>query len=262
MYALAAILLMCCTAVSAQDTVYTLTGSIEIHPVQFSADNLGNTYILNDKNELSKYDPSGALLYAYHSKVRGKPASIDVSDPLKVLLYYPHFYQGVLLDNTLSEISRFRIDPSVLNGYISLITSAKDNTFWAYEESGRKLLKLDQSMKVLIEGPDIYQAYGKNVKPDFIIGHEGFIYLNDPLTGILQFDLYGGYTKTIPLKGLERFQFLDDELIYFKEGTLRAFHMLTLKERIITLPLLAEDAWLSGRTMFLLAKNQLFLYTF
>lgn len=247
---------------SAQDTTYILQGQIGEEVSFFTTDHLGNSYVVDEKNELTKYDPSGIKIASYGLKIGGKPASVNVTNPMKVTLYYPQFYQVIILDNRLSEIAALRIDPAKVNGYISLIAPANDNTFWAFEETGRRLLRLDKNLSVLYDGSDLYQVRGQMVKPDYILEHEGAVFLNDSASGILQFDTYGAYIRTIPIKGLHDFQAFDDELIYFSEGRLKAFHTLTMKERNITLPAPADQVRLGNRQLFHLAKNRLFLYAF
>jgi len=62
------------------------------------------------------------------------------------------------------------------------------------------------------------------------------VYMNDPAIGIMVFDLFGGYGKTIPLKGLKKFQVFQDQVIYFDNNNLSAYNITTLDLKSLTLP--------------------------
>ena len=55
---------------------------------------------------------------------------------------------------------------------------------------------------------------GLTLDPNFMLERDNSLYLNDPETGILIFDKYGTYSKTIPVKGLTSFQVFDRKIIY------------------------------------------------
>ena len=62
------------------------------------------------------------------------------------------------------------------------------------------------------------------------------VYMNDPNIGILVFDIFGSYEKTIPLKGLRKFQILQDQVIYFDNNQLNAYNSFTLELKSLALP--------------------------
>src|SRR5688572_3667151 len=67
----------------------------------FEADNFGNIYTVKNE-ELCKYLPNGKRHARYSNLRYGNITSLDVSNPLKILLYYRDFQQIIFLDNQLS----------------------------------------------------------------------------------------------------------------------------------------------------------------
>src|SRR5438552_190098 len=67
----------------------------------FTADNLGNFYTVRE-DELIKYLPNGKMFARYSNLKLGSISAIDVTNPLKILLYYRDFQQIIFLDNQLS----------------------------------------------------------------------------------------------------------------------------------------------------------------
>ena len=53
---------------------------------------------------------------------------------------------------------------------------------------------------------------------------DAYIYLNNPATGILVFDIYGTYYKTISIKGLTSLQMRELEIYYFQNKKLEDYH--------------------------------------
>src|SRR5687767_8767310 len=58
----------------------------------FAADNFDNIYLLNSYDQLKKINSKGDSIAVFNNvRKYGKVAQIDVSNPLKVLLYYKDF---------------------------------------------------------------------------------------------------------------------------------------------------------------------------
>jgi hypothetical protein len=63
------------------------------------------------------------------------------------------------------------------------------------------------------------------------------VYLNVPGFGILVFDLFGNYAKTIPVEIPGEFQVTDQNLYYFKAGELFSVDLQTYHTTRLSLPL-------------------------
>src|SRR5438552_18644937 len=71
--------------------------------VDFAVDNLDNVYVLASTDQLKKYNAAGDSVAVFNNvKKFGKLSTIDVSNPLKVLLYYKDFSTIVVLDRLLA----------------------------------------------------------------------------------------------------------------------------------------------------------------
>ena len=56
-----------------------------------------------------------------------------------------------------------------------------------------------------------------------------WVYLNDPKRGILVFDNFGAYYKTIPITGVDYFQIKEDRVFHTKEQYYISFDAKELK---------------------------------
>src|SRR5580765_5649457 len=76
-----------------------ITGDI----VAFTVDNLDNIYLLSSTNQVKKLNGNGDSVAVFNDvKKFGQATLIDVSNPLKVLLYYRDFATIVILDRFLA----------------------------------------------------------------------------------------------------------------------------------------------------------------
>ncbi|HUR12081.1 MAG TPA: hypothetical protein VM012_11955, partial [Flavitalea sp.] len=71
---------------------FRLVKTFVAEATDFSVDQLGNVYLLLTNGQLKKLSSTGDSLAVFNEVRRyGKVHSIDVSNPLKVLLYYKDF---------------------------------------------------------------------------------------------------------------------------------------------------------------------------
>src|SRR6266487_6432940 len=142
-------------SVSAQkDKPYNLIASITGDVVDFTVDNLDNVYVLTSSDQLKKYNVNGDSVAIFNNvKKFGKVSTIDVSNPLKVLLYYKDFSTIVVLDRLLTM--RNSIDLRQHNIFqVNAIGQSYDNNIWLYDEGDSKLKKINDEGKAILETAD------------------------------------------------------------------------------------------------------------
>ncbi len=242
------------------DSKFILEKTIPASSKNFSTDNLENIYFLNGTT-LEKYDSQGNILKTYSNKNLGKISSADVSNPLKILLFYESFQQIVILDNMLSA----SLEPVSLEslGYnqTSLVCSSHNNGMWIYNKQNFELVRFDQNFQETIKTENITRQTLSEVNPNFLLEQYNKVFLNDSTKGIFVFDIYGTYNKTIPFKGLTHFQISNDELIYFKDGKLKSYNLKTISEGEINLPTTdILDARSEKEKLYLLKQKTLEIY--
>ena len=243
------------------DSKFTLIKSIPTGSTIITTDNLGNSYLLNG-NGLNKYDADGNFLKNYSDKNLGNISFVDATSSLKVLLFYRSFQQILFVDNMFAPTGN-SISLSTL-GYdqVSLACSSRNNGFWIYNLQNFELIRFDQSLQVSQQTGNISQLSGMEISPDFITEQNNKLFLNDSTKGILVFDIYGTYNKTIPLKGLHRFQISNDEILYLKDGKLKSYDMKTMQESELTLPATEViDARSEKEKLYLLKQKSLDIYS-
>ncbi len=210
------------------DTAFKLIKTFPGEIADAAIDNLDNVYILTSTDQLKKYNSSGDSQAVYNNVRRfGKIYSIDVSNPLKVLLYYKDFSSIVVLDRLLATRSTIDLRrKNILQ--VTAIGQSYDNNIWVFDSFDNKLKKIDDEGNVLLETPDFRQALGESIAPQQIIDQNKQVYVHDPVNGLYVFDRYGTFRRKIPLQGWENVSITDKFILGISNQSLQAYNVSTL----------------------------------
>lgn len=183
------------------DTSFTLVNTIEGDIADFTVDNLDNVYLLTNGNTIKKISAAGDSLAVYNEVRKfGKASLVDVSNPLKVLVYYRDFSTIVVLDRFLNV--RNTIDLRRQNIFqVKAIGQSYDNKIWLYDEMDNKLKKIDEDGKLLQETADFRLLLSKQYSPVKIFDQDKLVYLYDTAQGVYVFDYFGSLRNGIQILG-------------------------------------------------------------
>ncbi len=214
---------------------YSLLNHINNKGSFITVDELGNLFLINDE-QLTKFDVDGKLLYTYSNLYNGNITSVDAGNPFKILVYYRDFSQIVFLDNFLSK-SAEPVNLETLNLELTtLVCSSYNNGFWVYLPQSFEIIRVGQDMLVSHRSGDLSSIVRNKIVPNYLVEKDNFVYLNAPDIGIMIFDKYGTYYKTIPLKNLNYFQVEGNNIISSSETKMRIYNLKTLEESLSNLP--------------------------
>jgi hypothetical protein len=91
-------------------------------------------------------------------------------------------------------------------------------------------------LQLVHESPTLNILTGPDISPTFIIEKSRSVYLNVPGTGILVFDRFGNYSKTLPVDVPSVFQVTDRYLYFMKEVNLFSYDLRTAEIVRLELP--------------------------
>ncbi len=232
---------------------YTLVSSIETDASLAATDKFGNCYLAS-ANKLLKYTPDGKLLYPYEEFRYGNIGSIDVTNPLKIVVFFPGVMKAVVLDRFLAPLVTYDF---LQLGYpaVTAVCSSTDGRIWFYDMATLKLKKIDETGFILRESQSLNNVLSTIPLPNFLQEYNNMVFMNDSTQGILVFDFFGSYQKTIPIQGLKKFQLHEQNIIYANEQKLMAYNTQSLSTAALTLP---EDNFLQAainKNILLILKN-------
>lgn len=201
------LLILIASAVQGQaDTSFKLVRTITGDIVSFTVDNLDNIYILNSRNQVKKLNANGDSVAIFNDVKRfGQATLIDVSNPLKVLLFYKDFATVVVLDRFLNVVNSIDLrKQNILQA--KAIAQSYDNKIWVFDELESKLKKVEEDGKILLETPDFRQLFGQALNPQKIFDQDQYVYLYDSTQSVFVFDYYGALKNKILISGWQNFK--------------------------------------------------------
>lgn len=222
--------------VSAQDYESKLLQNIEHQTRWMEVDKMKHLYLVQDEHTILKYSADGELLFRYNENNLGQISVLDVTNSFRILVYYEDFNTVVFLDRTLSEIQRFDLSDFEI-WQTQAIGLASDNNLWIFDNNSYTVKKIDNSGEVITESDDLTLFLSKAPNPNRIIEFNDRLYLNSPNLGIIVFDLYGTYIKTIEIPDLDYFQLHNGQIFYIQDKSIKSYHLLSFLEKKINLTL-------------------------
>ena len=212
--------------------LFSQTESIKFEGKLLVTDQFGNYYEVLD-NEIKKYTIEGELVCVYSNNVIGTIANVDVTNPYKVMVFFQDFANIIILDNTLSPTSE-EIDLSDINSSeTSLACKSYNNGFWYFNFLNFELVRLTRALNSVNSSGNLSNLLNINVRPNYVVEYNNRVYLNDPKNGVLVFDIYGAYLKTIPVLGLTAFQVKQKYLVYVNANKqVETYDFFTLERQV------------------------------
>jgi len=171
---------------------YDINANIKIAEI----DNLGRIYVVTDKNILINYRPDFKEMYRHANTKSGAISSIDVSNPLKITVFYDNFNKVKIFDNTLTQITEMNLSEKFSD--ITACASSNDGTYWVYDPTQFKLLKINENAEVLLETSNLNDFGMQDISITDIREKSNFVLLTDRKKGFYVFDNLGQYAFHVP----------------------------------------------------------------
>lgn len=253
------------TVFAQKDSSFQLQKTWKVSGGQLAVDNLGHLYVINNEDQLKKYSPNGDSIAVYNEVKRfGKLHTIDVSNPLKLLLYYKDFATVVILDRLLApraslDLRRHNIQQA------SAIGPSYDNNIWVFDAMNYKLKKLDEQGNQQMETEDFRTLFANNFNPITVIDQNNSVYLYDPVVGVYQFDHFGTFQKKHPITHWQNIAIIGNHIVGINTDGLYVYNTSTLLQRQYQFPSSfgSFSQYIIGNTaLFGLDKEAIYKYSF
>lgn len=234
--------------------------SIEFKGRAFTTDQTGSYYEIYS-NQIIKIGKNGQRQFTYSNNILGEISSVDVSNPMKIVVFFKDFSKVVVLDNTLTEQGGVLDLNEISLEETSLVCSSYNNGIWYYNPVKFQLTRIENTINITNTSANIATLLNKNIQPNFLVEFNNRVYLNDSTQGVLVFDIYGTYLKTLPIFGLTTFQVKEKYLLYVNQiGQIETYDFFTL-EKLVFKPLQytnIKNVRIENQTIYIIdSKNEL-----
>jgi hypothetical protein len=207
--------------VTAQQDTFAV--SLGQKPIGIEADGLGNVFVLMDDGEIRKYNEKGTLTANFRDRYLGKPTSFHVENPLRPTAVFAGKAMLIEFDNNLFEIQRWDLPTAYTSA--TLISRSFDGNFWWYQESERKLVKMDYKGNILIEGASMDNISSESsILPNSMIEipvkkNEFQVAISVPKQGIYLLGLNGRFLLKINQPTVTQLKVCSEDWGWWEQGT-------------------------------------------
>lgn len=187
-------------------------------PVKIAVlDNIDRLYIVTTDNAVVHFDKNNQEKFRYANRRSGEITHINVSNPIKIAVYCKDFGQVIILDNTLSLIQEINLFDFGFSE-ISAVGVSNDDSFWIYDPLRFRLLKINNTGKVLFESANILDFGIQKPVISQIAENGNRVILQDQNNGFHIFDNFGQFIKTVKEEKVKSFRFNGKTIVFFSEN--------------------------------------------
>ena len=174
---------------------------------------------------------SGQKTYTYTNLRFGEIHSVDISNPLKIVVFYRNFNTVVMLDHRLNELETISFEPT-----ISFVRKSSGHHLWRYNADAQQLENYDtKTHRISSSSPPLPHTRIRDMKSDlnfvFLLSDQG-IYAYDYLGNLIdvhhdpsatQLEIEGPYRYVLSKEKLFRISNTREEIELPKEISIKSF---------------------------------------
>jgi len=251
LFILCIVFLTYCSAFSQTQIPNAVANFIKIDPY-------GNIYAVKE-TQLSKFSPSGKLMFTFSNHKLGVISSIDVFNPMKIMLFYQDAGKLIFLNEQLALIN----DPVSLHNAdyftIALASYSAANQIHLYDNANRYLLTLDFNMKEISKTPINFPSFNPTKMIEL---EEKSLAFHAPEAGIYLFDSFGTYNKLIPIITSNPVEVTSELIYYANNNEVVIYNYKTLNFETQQLPTsnVAQTLLYRNNMILLLQNGTIWIY--
>jgi len=146
---------------------------------------------------------------------------------------------------------------------VNAVCGSSTNGIWLYDENTAQLLRISDQGELIRQSISTRQSMNAVLHISTMIERNGYVYATDSSLGVAVFDMFGAYSKTIPIKGVQEFNVMQDQLIYFQDKKMENYNFQTFALKELTLPdSISKDAELLPNKLITLTNDSVKVYSY
>lgn len=246
-------LLLLMTSVSAQNIVAKLETKTPLKAAKFvGIDKYGSIYTIR-KNTL--YKKTDKKIFSFSSLQLGALTSVDILNPLKIVLFYKGMNTVVLVDDKLSEITRIDFNTYPYFRTLGFVTASNRDNLWIFNVDSQELELFDYKTKKTI-------AHTQPVGGEALQQDSNFNYcwlLTD--TKLKRYNAYGSFMEEYPAGNILKIKFDNKYVLTFDNHQFALLDPGNHQLYSIFIPQIAvKDFYLMGKNLYIYDGKILYHY--
>jgi hypothetical protein len=195
-------------------------------------DPLGFIYSV-DEQEIIKLDAKGKILSRFSTRNFGKISSADVSNPLKIVLFFKDFSAMLILDNMLNPSGDIITLENLGIPRAGMVCRAFDNGFWIFDTDKIQLQRFSNNNEIVSSSGNLNQLISNPIKLKDMKEANNKVYLLNQDSCLFEFDIFGTYLKTLKLKENQKIQIKENKILTWNSNKIYVLDEKSLFEQEI-----------------------------
>jgi len=183
--------------------LFTFTGKdpMAIDHYGFLIDGKGGFFILG-ADGIDLVDKEAKVIRHHSEQLLGHIESMDRTSFMRIMVFFSEVPGFQILDNTLSPHTEM-VDLNLLGRpFTTLMCTSSSNSYWLYDGVSFELVRIDSKNREISNSGNLMNTIGRKVEPFKIIENANRVYMADKESGLLIFDQFGVYIRTVSITGL------------------------------------------------------------
>ncbi len=224
----------------------------------FKIDKLGNYYFYAD-NIIDKYDSNLENKISFQDQTYGAITSIDVSDPMRILVFYENFNSVILLDNYLVNIGTSILLDDLELYSIKAVATSPLSGFLVFDSQNSQILRIDNNLRSSNMGNKLYSVINNSEATHLLALN--FILLQCDDGKLLVLDKFGNFNTSYHIEKNSQISFDNDNIYYFKNNILNCINIATKQHNVKTIPEMEIiDFEVIGTKLYILTRDKLIIF--
>ena len=256
------LLVLLCIPVCLMGQDYKLKLTLSVSAANFTTDPIGNLYVY-DKGDITKYNVDGREIARFSTREFGNITYLDASNPLKVVAIFKEFSKAIILDASLAEQARIELSfPGI--PFVNVICSSREQGYWIVDPVAKQIKKMNDQLQITQEGTPLRQITDQEMSPDFMIDSGNWLVVHADGYGLMVFDRFGTYYKTIAVQPPGIIQAAGHDILFKDKTGMVKVDIKTGKIDHFLLPDNNPDdlARVEGNRIFIKTENSIKIFTY
>jgi len=180
------------------------------------------------------YKKTTTKTYSYTNTQLGEVSSIDITNPLKIVLFYRDFNTVVILDNRLNELTdSINFATEVFAKNVAFASISSNNNLWIYSLDDNILSLWNYETKQTIFNTQPLSFYTNDFEATLQTSTYEYCWLSSK-EGILKFNEYGSFIEFIEHESIKHIRAYGNGVLFLKNDAL--YYHKNNKTTVVSIP--------------------------
>ena len=160
----------------------------------------------------------GTETFQYKNPSLGKISSVDIQNPLRIILFYENFNVVVALDNQLNEVQKINFLEKLGGMIVSVCGFSSQNNFWIFDSTNQQLRLFNYRKN---SHKPIGQPFDKAIKK-YTADFNDFYWI-DVDNKFYRYDIFGKKKLLAQIPNFDQVFICDERLVLYKKDDILYF---------------------------------------